>query len=240
MSPRILAALVSSALLLALPGPAAAGELLDFSIGAKGGGGGDVWLTPESVPAWAGSQDFFTTTRGGWSYGGGVFAELRVLKYLGLEVDFLFFAHTIKQDTTRRVGGVAVLETEERFEWTSLRIPILVKGVLPLGMVRLWLGLGPEIAVPLTASASLDKAIQAEFHTRTGTDVYLATALGLVIEVGPIGIPIDLRFSWNATQPRKYDDLVQVELDQNVVRAVTVRASNTVDARLLIGVAYEF
>jgi len=237
---RTTAALLFSALLLAAPGRAAAGELFDFAVGAKGGGGGDVWLTPDGVPLWAESQDFFTTTRGGWSYGGGIFAEMRVLKFIGLEVDFLFFAHTIKQETDRRVGGVKVLSTEERFEWTSMRIPILVKGVLPLGIVRLWLGIGPEIAVPLKASASLDQAIQAKFRTKTETDVYLATALGIVVSVGPIGIPIDLRFSWNATQPRGYDDLVQVEVQDAVLRSVRVRASNTIDARLLVGLAYEF
>lgn len=233
-------ALLLLAALAVGPARAAAGTLFDFAVGAKGGAGGDVWLAPNSISPIGASQDFFTDTRGGWSYGGGIFAEMRVLKFIGLEVDFLFFAHTIKQDTDRRLNGVDIGSTEERFEWTSLRIPILVKGVLPLGIARLWLGIGPEIAVPLKSSASADARLPLDFRTRTDTDVYLATALGVVIEIGPIGIPIDLRFSWNATQPRGYDDLVQFDIQGNVLRAETVRASNTVDARLLVGVAYEF
>lgn len=229
---------------MALAAPATAEGLLDWSVGAKGGGGGDVWLTPDSVPAWAASQDFFTTTRGGWTYGGGVFAELRILKFLGVEVDFLFFQDVVKQDTTRSRSGVTVATTEERFEWTTLRIPILVKGVLPLGIVRLWVGVGPEFAVPLASSGSIGlpagASTDVRLKTRTETDVYLAAALGLVIEIGPIGIPIDLRFGWNATQPRGYEDLVTIDAQGNVVQSFTVRASNTIDARLLVGVAYEF
>lgn len=240
---RTMPATLTLLALLALSGPAHADGLLDWSVGVKGGGGGVGWLQPDmgtgAASDFGRGQDFFNEARAGWTYGGGVFAELRILKFLGVETGLFFFADVIKQDTTRRALGQVVAKTEERFELTTLRIPILVKGVLPLGIVRLWVGLGPEFSVPLTSSASSDVGALT-INTRDETDIYLAAGLGVVIAIGPVAIPIDVRFGWNATQPSAYEDLVAIDAVGAGSAEVTLRTSNTIEGRLLVGLAYEF
>jgi hypothetical protein len=231
------------AVLLFLPGKLSASALFDFSVGVKGGGGVEVWSEPSAQPLWVNTLPLYNDTRVGWSYGGGIFAEVRFLRFLGLEVDLLFFRQVLTETTTWNRGAG---KTEERIEWTSLRIPILVKGVLPLGPVRLWLGVGPEFSIGLKADAEM-KVIRGvtgdlpTFTARTVTDTYLALALGINIAVGPLSIPIDLRWSYNTSQPEAYDDRIVATIDdRRRLVGVRMRAASNMDARLLVGLAYEF
>ena len=229
------AALCLSLCLLAAPRSSEAG-ILDWSVGVKGAGGVEIWTSPTDVPF--GIPPFFHEERAGWSAGAGIYGELRILKFLAIEIDLLFIHQVLMEDTTH-YSARGSAKTEEEVRWTTLRIPILVKGVLPLGIVRLWVGIGPEFTVTLDSSASikLPKGVTTGYSlkAREVNDIYLTTALGIVISVGPIAIPIELRFGYNLQKPDRYADLVSAAGTR-----VSIRAANSMEARLLVGVGYEF
>ncbi|MBW2453257.1 MAG: hypothetical protein JRI68_02050 [Deltaproteobacteria bacterium] len=220
------------------------------SLGGKGTVGGNVWTQPDSSPSYG---LVFDDTAGGWGGGGGLYTELRVLwGYLGLEVDVLFERNSSWHNVTYN----GVLETDWILKWTSLRVPILIKGIIPTRPVRISLGVGPEIVAGLGAETELvvkrcEDLVPAEdieqlsslFVTEAQTDTYLTADLGLAFEVWQLAITLDLRAGFNLTQPAKHDDRIQytfsgsppdVELEQ-----LKIISSNSMDFRLLLGVAWE-
>ncbi len=220
------------------------------SLGGKGTVGGNLWTQPDSSPSYG---LMFDDTAGGWGGGGGLYTELRVLwGYLGLEVDVLFE----RNSSWHNVTWNGVLETDWILKWTSLRVPILIKGIIPTRPVRISLGVGPEIVAGLDAETELvvkrgeDRAAPGDidrlregFVTEAQTDTYLAADLGFAFEVWQLAVTLDLRAGFNLTQPSKHDDRIEytfsgtppvVELEQ-----LKVISSNSMDFRMLLGVAWE-
>lgn len=232
-----IAALV--ALLTLAPAAATPAVTLEWSVGVKGGGGVDLWLAPDNAPDWTNVAPLFSDDTTGWSYGGGPFAELRILTYLAFEIDVLFFEQERVEETAWSVGPGRI---DTRLRWTGLRVPILVKGVLPLGATRLWLGAGPEVAVGITSSTEVDvrenpTTPPPNITSHTVTDVYFLTTLGAAFALDPLTLTLEARVAYNLTQPADFRD--RVDYDE-AVREMSLRAASTLDMRLLVGLAYDF
>ncbi|MBM4397181.1 MAG: hypothetical protein FJ087_16045 [Deltaproteobacteria bacterium] len=236
---RVVTAVVAAAFALAVASPGAAregwlGKYVDLTVGAKGTAGGNVWTKPSSGP---GADVGFAKVRGGYGAGGGLYLDARFIKFIGLEMDFLFELDKVWEDIT--INSFPFTNTLEAL---NLRIPLLVKGVLPVPMARLALVIGPEFVIPLSTSSSVDEPGNVIILDRYGlsandkVSTMLTMGFGVVIEL-PLGIrlPIDLRASHNLTQPKDYYDRVSV-----VGKTYRVTYQNSWDFRLLLGLGYEF
>jgi len=255
MTARIAIAL---ALALALVSASAAAEemaveedaekpFFGLSVGAKGGGGGNLWSDPPNEPAYA---LMFDDDTGGWGAGGGLYAEFRVLwGYLGLEIDLLFETNTIWHEITWN----QVLETNWILSWTSMRLPILLEGNLDSDLIRISLGFGPEFVVGLGAETEIEITsgrqyisdadlanLRSSFTTEKQTDTYLTLGLGLAVKVWRLAISLDLRAGFNMTQPEDHDDRITYHTDSaGEYAGLDVISSSSIDFRALLGVAWE-
>lgn len=218
------------------------------SLGGKGTVGGNLWSEPDGIPAGA---LIFADTAGGWGGGGGLYTELRALwGYLGLEVDVLFERNSSWHNVTIN----SVFEADWVLKWTSLRVPILIKAILPTSGVRISLGAGPEIVAGLDAETELvvkrgEDVVSASdiehqrslFVTEAQTDTYFTTDLGLAFEVWQLAVTLDLRAGFNLTQPSAHDDRIEYTFSgsSTEVERMKIIASNSMDFRLLLGLAWE-
>lgn len=218
-------------------------RVVEVSAGVKGTVGGNLWTRPDATPA---SEVGFTEARGGVGAGGGVWAEARFIRFLALELDFLFEWDSLWEHQTWWWG-----KTTTRAEAVNLRIPVLVKGVLPLGAVRLSLGLGPEFVVPLSSKGelSLPSGIVTRpfFKVRTKTSTMITMEAGVTVALGlGLVLPIQVRAAYNATQPSAWADRVTLYKNGQVVRipstfdTFSLLYQNSWDFRLLAGLGYEF
>ncbi len=219
------------------------GRVVEVSAGVKGTVGGNLWTQPDATPA---SEVGFTEARGGVGAGGGVWAEARFLRFLALELDLLFEWDSLWEHQTWWWG-----KTTTKAEAVNLRIPVLVKGVLPLGAVRLSLGLGPEFVVPLSSKGelSLPSGIVTRpfFKVRTKTSTMVTMEAGVTVALGlGLVLPIQIRAAYNATQPSAWADRVTLYKNGQVVKipstfdTFSLLYQNSWDFRLLAGLGYEF
>jgi hypothetical protein len=222
-------------------------EPLAVSAGLKLAAGGNNATAPTNVPDVMADGPGFVGKAAGLGYGVGMYGEIRLVEYLGLEAGFAY-----DKSSLGRIFASGGAEATETISFSSLRIPLLVKGILPVGFGRLWLGVGPELIVPLSASgqteitsgrdsitdakaAALENGIRAE---KTGTTM-LTTALGLVIDIPGIWleIPIDLRVSKNLAQTDEWRERVVVN---QAAETYSVKLQRSWDLRLLAGIGVQF
>jgi hypothetical protein len=216
------------------------GDFFGVSLGAKGAIGGNYLnkpnetLTDGSLP--------YEDGAGGWGGGGGLYTEFRILwGYLGLEFDLLF-------DHSKNWCDIDfnTLETSWIYSFTSLRMPILLKGNLLTDTTRVSFGIGPEFAVGLSTDTDIEfgqtfgaaDQWRQNFTARKQNDTFLCFDLGLALKVWELAITIDLRYSYNLSQPDKYEDRTEVVGNDETFTVDTI-ASNTMDGRILLGIAYE-
>jgi hypothetical protein len=225
---------------LTLAASASADDLIETSAGVKLAGGGNLLTAPSDIPMSADVRGF-RGGGGGIGYGIGLYGELRLVKILGLETGITYDNSNVWRNVTITVGNVAI-ETKEKFAVSSLRIPVLAKGIVPLGFGRASLGIGPEFIVPLSASGSLEATsgsaqLAGTTLSRTASSIMLATDLGMVIALGLIEIPIDLRVSKNLKQPNAWADRVSYDPGG---QSYTVQAQSSWDFRLVAGIGVSF
>ncbi len=218
------------------------------SLGAKGCFGGNFVTSPDNAPAWALVYD---DGAGGIGGGGGLYTEFRILKgHLGLEFD-LIFEHNKNWSS---ITFNNVLETDWIFTFNAVRMPLLLEGSLESESVRGSLGVGPEFVVGTGAATDIQvtegsqyldedglQALQASrnrFTASKQTDTYICFGLGLAIKVWKLAVTIDMRYAYNLTQPSEYDDRVEYSGSTTEPDVETI-ASNSMDLRILLGVAYE-
>ena len=210
--------------------------MFDFAVGFLGGGGFDVWSSPNGTKRTytdfsGGQQTFdipiFDETRAGAGYSLGLSAELRLWTYLGVEVDVLLawdhyrekreWTYTEVDLGTGQIERFTT-ETEQRLSAFAVRIPILVKGILPVhGTTRLFLGIGPEVIIGTSTGATFEviggdppkgtrATFQALYSAEPDVDVYVTGVFGVEGDLGPVRLSTQLRFSHNPSQPRGYYD----------------------------------
>lgn len=232
---------------LAMSGNARAEFSWDLRAGLKGALTGNLWSDPDekpagSAPIWGDSQFFV----GG---GGGAFVEVNLFGCLGFEADFLFEANSLKYNET--ING---FEYDYYTRFKQIRIPLIVKGVLPLGNVELSLGLGPEFVLGLDANVDIDyrtkltetqkqqvdAILKPLYKTEKTGGTFLDTELGVTIKVWKLVIPISLRVGFNLSQSDKFDDRVDVTTSGTTVTGAKVHAIETYNFALFAGVGYVF
>jgi hypothetical protein len=238
---RILLVIALSASALAA-GPAHAKlKIFSGSAGVLITAGGDLWTKPEQ----SGSISLddavpFSDTAGGYGVGGGIFFEARFIRYLGLELDLLF-EHNDQWYEVEVSGTNA--DVKFHLKYLDIRLPILVKAVIPTSAMRFSIGLGPELVFSRNARAEEERsgaAFPGNFSTREQTDVFLCTAIGFAIKVWKLSIPLNLRFAYNTTQPKKAEKRLDYEISGGSISSINPTASQTMDLRLMIGLAYDF
>ena len=120
--------------------------------------------------------------------GAGIALELRVLGLVGVEIDGLF---------ARDFGSGEVTQGSTRASVTigqrAVHIPILLKGLLPLPLVRPFVVVGPELVLPLVSKAESDPA--GAVRAVVGTERYTMVTFGAGAEA-KLPVPaVDLRAS---------------------------------------------
>jgi hypothetical protein len=183
----------------------AAPELFTFGAGLLGSAGG-VWLDrPDSttleLPS---SGDPLTYPAfAGHTFGGGVFVEGRLFEIVGVEVDFLYAPESLGGDATRAGQPLRITLSQPAF-----RIPILAKGVLPLGAFSPFLAAGPELVFYGLSSARTAPGERLGAVASANPSVWALFAAGVewAVPALPVDlrIPLSMRLGWN---PSVSDDL---------------------------------
>jgi hypothetical protein len=219
-----------------------AASLVEHSAGVKLLAGADVWSAPSNTPN--GSEGLgFVGTAGGFSYGGAVYYELKLIKFIGLEADLAYQHGSFH----RKVTINKIYDVTETISTNGLRLPILVKLNIPLALGRLWVGAGPEFTLTQSSSASVEQTggptarVDGGESTRNVKPTFGTVGLGLVIEIPGIGvdIPLELRVSKNLSQPSDYSDRITDE-SVGTNTSLNVRAESSWVYRLGAGIGYRF
>lgn len=219
-------------------GSAQAGVLIDSSAGVKALAGADVWSNPSNVPE--GRVFGFAGSAAGLSYGALGYYELRLIKFVGLEVDLAYQHGSFH----RKITYNQVAEFTETANVDGLRLPILAKLNIPMAIGRFWLGLGPEFTLYQSSSFKLEQTggpttpIPGSTLTRNVKPIYGTLGVGIVLEIPliDIDIPIELRASRNLTQPGDWAERVSYDSSATT----TLRAESSWVLRLGAGVGIRF
>lgn len=242
MSHRIVPAALAALCLCAFvaPVPAAASGLLDHEVGIKGLVGYNHWSGPENTKAvYRGvySQDWgFDRARGGYGGGVGLYYQLRIIKFIGLELDLLAENNRLWEHPLEGSDLKLTAET-----W-SIRVPILVQGILPLPGVRIGIGLGPEFVIPVKQLAHVTggtSLIDFKVNQSWTTLLTMELAFTVVLYKGLV-MPIDLRASKNLMQSSEWTDRVKFTSSGLNLTGMDVNAQNSWDFRLCLGLGYGF
>jgi len=224
------------------------GSIVEGSVGIKFMPGASVLTTPSGL---GDDETFgFKGNGGGFSWGLGIYGEVRFFKAVGLELDILRDQSVVKRNVTRRLtgtAGVGSLEVQEKFELTSWRIPLLLKGNVPVGFGRLFVLVGPEFVIASNADASVEE------RSKSGTSplppvlsadksgyTLLTTGLGLAVNVWRLEIPFELRASYNMGLSNKWADRVTEGGLNAGQEQYTVSAQASWDFRMSLGLGYRF
>ncbi|MEB2311978.1 MAG: hypothetical protein OZ921_15135 [Sorangiineae bacterium] len=230
------------------PSPSRELPPVEGSVGLRVLGGGNLFSTPGSVTP-AGYEGLgFAGNGGGFGWGFGGYGELRFAGHLGLELGLLYDSSEIRRDVTYN----RVVKVRERFTTSSVRLDLLVKGILPFPGGRVWAGLGPEFVLSSSADAK-NEITEGKQYVGNASDiegliradakrpVLLALGLGMVIHAGElIEIPIDARALDNLSQEDAWRDRVALQMNGPNLASYTVSAENTWEFRLGIGIGARF
>jgi len=195
---------------------------LNIESGVKGAVGGDLWVAADNSPS--NSNNPFTETTGGFAGEVGPFVELRFIKFIALDMEFLFGWDQIKAKDT--IGGIDYKYSAKSF---NFKLPILLKGVLPLPGVKLSLGTGPILEFPISGNDIVQS--NTKYKEKTKFSVLWAAEIGIDVKLNKhFRLPFNLRASYNLSQPSSYNDRINNG---------SMTYQNTWEFRLLLGVAYE-
>lgn len=242
-------------LVLALFCPAntalADGFLIDFRLGAKGVLTGNLWSQPEKLPFDPLISMYWGDNQFGMGGGGGAFFETNILGFLALELDLIYEINSLSFNQT--ING---FEYDYTTQFGQVRLPLLVKGVLPLGpILELSLGIGPEFVFGTSAETKVDfltvpsnamlvqqaNILQTSYQAQSTDGTFFTLDLGLSIKIFRLFFPIDLRLGINLDQPSSYQQRVAKSYNENNVYGVnTVKAIESYHFALLAGVGYIF
>lgn len=167
-----------------------------FGVGVLGAVGGNFLDKPNNPGAYPGF--------GGANYGGGLMVDFRILKFIGIEADFL-------RQSDHGFGNVNLsgFKTDITIGQGAWHIPLLAKFVIPIPLVAPMFFAGPEFVLPSSAEGQADPPIP-NYTIAATVDNYYMWTFGLGLEVKlplpviDIRIPFTLRGSFN---PKVTDNL---------------------------------
>lgn len=213
------------------------------SAGLKGLVGGNLWTKPSGA---VGDDLGFKASGGGFGWGAGAYAEFRFVKFVGLEIDLLYDSSSLYRNVTYN----SVVKIRERLDMTSLRVPLLLKGIIPVPFGRIGVFVGPEFVIPQSAKGNneitggreylqspspdqVEKGLKAVEQSST----LLTAGFGATIDL-PVNLelPIEMRASKNMSQP----DTWQERVTQHGAADFSVKAQSSYEFRLVIGLGYKY
>jgi hypothetical protein len=124
---------------------------------------------------------------GGFGGGAGLALEARFFGFAGLELDIIR-----RHDVARSTFTLGASELPFQVSQNAWHIPLLVKFVMPTGVVRPNLFGGGQFVIPGDATTTQPSGLDTELSATS--EPYKAWAFGFGLEVVPKGLPIDLRF----------------------------------------------
>ncbi len=207
------AALLPAALLFASSSARADDLFVSGGLGLIGGISGNFLDKPgdKTIPNSGGAQDTSYPGFGGGPNGTfGVAIDVRFLKAVGIELDFIrHFAERGHGDVTLTYGNQSGTTTVDIGQ-TAWHIPLLFKGVLPLPTAAPFIFVGPEFVMPdtPTATASLssgnmfaNNTFQAQASKYTMITAGFGVEFKLPIPVVDVRIPLEFRGSAYPGEP---------------------------------------
>ena len=224
-----------------------------LDVGVKGGVGGNLLSKPDPGPQYQGHAIEgvpYEDGAGGVGGGGGLYLEFRALwGHLGIELDLLFEANKnwCNIDYDFPYGTIG---TDWITRFNTVRIPLLLEGSVENELMRGSLGIGPEFVVGTKASTDIEVTeaptgfvdssldpLRNDFLARKQTDTFLCLGIGMAFKVWKLAISLDIRYAYNAQQPKAYDSRTRPDYDDTP--SFSAVASSSMDLRILLGIGYE-
>ena len=191
----------------------------------------------------------------GWALGPVV--ELRAMRYVAFETGLLFYRNTLKKRTTvyRQPGCLqgdfVDIELGQAITNDALRIPLLIKGVLPVDLgedleLRSSLGGGAELVFGRTSELDVDVTPECQVPGMGKTSpvdqqTFLVVSLGVSLAVGNLILSLDLRGAYNPNGTEQYRTYLPKDPnDPASLGGETVPMGHAADLALALGVGYEY
>lgn len=206
-----------------------------LGIGPQLGLGPNVLLPPSNANN-MGTSEIAPFKKGGAGFSGtgGAVVYTRWLQgRLGLSVGIMAERNQVR--TTMNING-----TDSNmfiYKYSVGRIPILVRWHKLKENKRWSLGLGPEFVVGLQSTQGTirsEEVLQTKLRVEPENDFLVALVLGWAAKYDNWVIGLDLKFTYNITGTRQYDERIT-----EATSGFRVVASHSLDARLIIGLMYE-
>lgn len=228
----------SAAFLLTAAGLAQSGSAqdlpLDILVGAKGGvemsaTTGVDKLSPQQQLQYSAPTDDSGFYPGfGYGPGFGLSLEVRLLNMVGLESGAYYMVDNVTGWNDKSVNQVPRGRVTSEQETSALHIPLLLKGVLPTGALKPFLGVGVEFVRQLDSSLEYrterqipqDMTIDqygtlynARNSIETSNYTLLQLSTGVEIDLGYLRVPIEIRAGYQLGMDDAFDERVRTESD---------------------------
>jgi hypothetical protein len=216
---RTTLALLTGLFALGISQSAFAGDVIAIGVGLQGhlGAAASTGLGPQDVlmpPSGFGAD---TLAKAGPSFGGpyggiGAMAELRLIKMLGIEVDYTRTLITASGDVPlgaafpNPTGGMGLPSVNLAFNQWQHQIAILGKFALPSPLVAPFIAVGPEFAFPDSPDITIKPSVPGITITaHAGGYTMLTGVIGVELKLPipkiDIRIPVGARLSYNLSSP---------------------------------------
>jgi hypothetical protein len=234
-------------------------DIVRFTIGIRGGGGGEVWLKPrggglceDGTVGDLCDWPMFSGVRGGWSGGAGLFVNAIFFEYVGIELGLRVMEHHLLEyvdwayEELDPVSASVVrteAQTAEEVVWQALHIPVLLKVYVPAETFRFTLGFGVDFGVTVGSKTSFETIGGTLAGPRTQFEELVADAVDSIYLLGTAGfeflvgdgffIPLELGVAYNVSQSSAYEERVSFDRrPATAIDAVTTQPTRmTIETR---------
>ena len=192
--------------------PANAGLLLDSTTGVKLHFGADYYTEANVPTGFKKEGGGFRGNGAGFGWGANLYYELSLVSLVSVETGLGYRVGKIQKEVKMSTTG-ATGKFQEYIEVSSLKLPLLLKLNIPMGLSSFVIGIGPEYSVTLGSSAGFEdeegslgpawKLIPEEVNS-----MFMTYLLGLQLGVGPIEVPIFIQAAQNLSQEQDWQKRV--------------------------------
>jgi hypothetical protein len=225
----------------------AADKKFEVGVGVYGAGGVVGLSKPTDKTVTIGGVQGIDSTYPGF-FGGtggvGLMLDARAFQAIGVEVD-LYYGMAERGKGDLSVGGIQSYTI--KVGQSALHVPILLKGTLPVGSVRPFLAIGPELVFPGKSEAVVTPTPPAggtTFAADAASYVLFTAALGAEIRLPipklDIRIPFSLRASKNFATSDKIVDRRTAALSGQAITSISYKSEWELQGLFTLGAAIYF